>query len=184
MKLPRLSIRTMMATIGVVALNLAVARVLWDAESDVSVLFAGVAFNALVTQLAVFFLIRGRNGARAFWIGFIASSVVAAVSCSCAFLPDSESLNSAVWYEYLGLAQELTGIVIFQTGFVIHYSATPIPLSPFEPLFDFIESAKIGLVFYAPQFILAMSGGALTWFLARLILLIHHRRSPVPAISG
>ena len=174
-KRPRFSIWMLMAIVGVVALNLAVGRALWDDESDFSVLLACIGFNAIVTQLAVFFLIRSRNGARAFWIGFVASSVVAALSCSCAFPTDSESLNAAFWFEYLDLAQEFTGIVIFQTGFAIHYSATPIPLSPFEPLFDFIEAAKIGLVFYAPQFILAMSGGALTFFLARLTQVIHRR---------
>ncbi len=122
----------------------------------------------------MFFLIRSRNGGRVFWIGFVASSVVAAVSCSCAFLPDSESFNAAVWYEYIGLTQEFTGIVIFQTGFVIR-TGTPVPPSPFEAFFDFIEAAKIGIVFYAPQFVLAMSGGALTFFLARVAQVIHRR---------
>ncbi len=52
----------------------------------------------------------------------------------------------AVWYQYVGLTQEITGIVIFQTGFVVR-SVTPMPHSPFEPFFDFIDAAKIGVVF-------------------------------------
>ncbi len=174
MKAPRFSIFTLMAIVGVVAVNLAVGRVLWDDESDLSGLLPCVGLNAIVTQLAVFFLIRSRNGARAFWIGFVAASLVAALSCSDAFLTNSESFNADVWYEYIGLTQEFTGIVIFQTGFVIH-TGTSSPPSPFEPFFDFIEAAKIGIVFYAPQFVLAISGGALTFFLARVAQVIHRR---------
>ncbi len=45
MKLPRLSIRTLMAIVGVIALNLAVGRVLLDSESDLSDLLPCVGLN-------------------------------------------------------------------------------------------------------------------------------------------
>ena len=187
MKLPRLSIRVLMAVIGVVALNLAVGRALWNAASELSDLLPCVGLNAVVTQLAVLFLLRSRNGARAFWIGFVASSAIAAGSCSCAFFNlesvNSESLNSTSWYEYISLVQELTGIVIFQSGFTIHTGA-PIPRGPFDAFFDFLEAAKIASVFYAPQFVFAVSGGAVTVVLARVARLVHDRRSRLPAISG
>jgi hypothetical protein len=187
MKLPRLSIRLLMAIIGVVALNLAIARVLWNTDSQLSDLLPCLGLNAVVTQLAVFFLLRSRNGARPFWIGFVASSAIAAVSCSCAFLEfesvNSESFNSDAWYEYISFVQEFTGVVIFQTGFTIH-TGSPVPPGPFDAFFDFLEAVKIASVFYAPQFVFAMSGGALTVLLARVARLVHDRRLPLPAVSG
>jgi hypothetical protein len=165
MRIIRLSIRTLMAIVAVVAIELAVGRAVLEYEPD---LFVEIVLNALTVQLAVFLLIRSRNCKRAFWIAFAASSVVAAISCCYALSVGSDSLVGLVWFEYLGRAQECTGVEVFVSGFKI-------PLRPPTAYEVFVHAAQMALIFYLPQLAIALFAGLVTLFLAWLAQLFRRR---------
>ncbi len=75
MKRLRISFAGLMAIVGVIALNLALARFLWGCEEKLPL---GVMPGALLMQYGAFRLIRGRG--TPFWVGFVAAGSLAVAS--------------------------------------------------------------------------------------------------------
>ena len=85
----------------------------------------------------------------------------------------SDSLVGLVWFEYLGLAQECTGVEVFVFGFEISLR----PPTAYEV---FVHAAQMALIFYLPQLAIALFAGLVTLFLAWLAQLFR-RRAPFEA---
>ena len=73
MRLPRMTTRRWMIVIGVAALNLAAAHLLFAYETG---LVFGIALNGLLLQVALWRLTRNRGLKRAFYAGFIAAGIL------------------------------------------------------------------------------------------------------------
>lgn len=79
MNLPKFSIGTLMAIVGVVALNLASTQ-FWSHSSSPS-LFTGRLFTSIALQGGLFYLIRSRRTSYlAFWAGFEIFALAAAIT--------------------------------------------------------------------------------------------------------
>ena len=77
MKLPRVSIRTLMIVVGIASVDLAVARALYAHYLDALI---GVSLSGLTLHYGVYRLFRSRGRGRAFWAGFVAAGLLAALS--------------------------------------------------------------------------------------------------------
>ncbi len=155
MKLPRISLFKLMAAVALIAVDFAAFRFVMDYDPDLMV----CALSGLVLQVGIFLAIRCRNRARAFWVGFVAFGAFAAFSCYYGLVVDTESTATAVWYEYLGLVAEFTGINLFATGFTI-------PGAP-PSAYNFLAAAtKFEIVFTLPQLIVAFLGGLIAFAVA------------------
>ena len=88
MKRPRASIFSLMAVVGIVALNLAFARTVFPGEPW---RLAGIGMIGSLIQVGLFFLIRARGKRRhyAFWAGFEAGSLLGVWSFLYARVPGS-----------------------------------------------------------------------------------------------
>jgi hypothetical protein len=116
-------------------------------------------------QAGLFRLVFCPGQARAFWAGFAASGVLAALSFLAYIRVHdsgvaSESLVSAAWLEYLGLVDSYV-VNVFVSGFVIHDAR---PTGMFEAVVAEVQLAQLELVIFLPQLLAALLGG----WLARL----------------
>lgn len=92
MKIPSVSIRTLMIVVVVVALNLAAARLF---ESSNRVRQSAIVSSGLLLQMGTFRLLRCNSRARPFWTGFVSANGLAFASL---VLPASR--YSTTWYVY------------------------------------------------------------------------------------
>ena len=153
MNLPRVSLRVLMAALGLVVLELTGVRALM--EYDAALLFA-IALSGPAIQVGLFRLIRSRHPARLFWAGFVASGMLATLSCLDALeRPGSESLWAMAWGEYLRVIDDYV-VDVYQSGFSI-------PGHP-SVMQRIAESAGIALVYAVPQLLAALLGGMLARF--------------------
>jgi hypothetical protein len=172
MRLPRFSIGKLMIVVGLIALNLAAGRVLYSIEPW---LLVGIAPAGLALQFAAFRLIRSRGPARAFWAGFLAVGLLAAWSLVAAMLFRT-SVNVAInrttgqpmfWTTpgYRGADQAWavwTGYIVLVEKGLAHLPSTAGILERGDAV-----DAIVGVVVaFLPQFVIALAGGLLAWFLA------------------
>ncbi len=147
----------LMAAIALIAVEFAAFRFIMDYDSDILVF---VALSGLVLQFGIFLAIRSRNRARAFWTGFVAFGAAAAFSFYYGLEVDpAESTVAALWYEYLALVSEFTGITVLQSGFTI----SPSPPTAYEII---VSQAEISIIFTLPQLIIGLVGGLMGFALA------------------
>jgi hypothetical protein len=91
-KLPRVSIGTLMIFVGVAAVDLALGRAIHAYHRG---LLPGIALSGLVLQVGLFRMIRGKGMVRAFWAGYIAAG---ALTFSSLLFPGSRFWTA--WYTY------------------------------------------------------------------------------------
>ena len=116
-----------------------------------------VAFSGLVLQFGIFLAVRSRKRARAFWVGFVAFGAAAAPSCYYGLIVDSESSAAAVWDEYLGIVERLTGVDVFPNRFLWSSTRT----GPYDIL---VRHAQMAIVLTLPQVVVALCGGSVVFF--------------------
>ena len=156
MRIARFSVSSLMAVVGIVALNLTAARRL-AAYDDL--LMVGVMPTALVLQVALFRLIRTQGRRRAFWAGFLTAGLLAVLSFVWA-----NRLSSSV-----GIAKDAvtgkTKIVVIPGSFggdqmgaiwfgYFHVVARCLPHLPHYQL-------VAAVVILMPQMLAALAGGLL-----------------------
>jgi len=178
-KLPRLSIAKLMVVVGVVALNIAAARLLFDDNSEMLI---GVALSGLILQVGLFQLMRSRGRGRGFWAGFIACGLMAMTTLVWAMLfPEVLGITATmtlvrmpgssmytVWYGY--------------ANFVSEHIIAPVLYDPRINPGIYLDSLLGGalivgiraVVWFLPQLLIAVVGGLLA-------SLIGGRRSKSPA---
>ena len=173
MKIPRFSVNKLMATVGLVALNLGVGRGLLSAEPP---LLAGLIPTGILLQLGAFRLVCGRTRARVFWAGLLAAGFIASSSLAWCFIFRT-SVN-------IGL-----NVVTGQSERIIvpGFPAADRLWSLWDGYFDFATSCMdrrsliasvlerddaatvtlIATIVFLPQLFIALTGGLLATTLAR-----------------
>jgi hypothetical protein len=165
-KLPRVSIRTLMIVVGIASVDLAVARALYAHYLDALI---GVSLSGLTLHFGVYRLFRSRGRGRAFWAGFVAAGLLAALSYAWA---TSYPKVSAVFVD-----RNTRGIVTYLSpgaplsGLWEGYSSIAIDgleCVPFgadivnRSLSDPVAICADALIAFLPQFAIAVAGGLLS----------------------
>jgi hypothetical protein len=169
MRPPRVSIVRLMAVVGVVAVNLAVFRPLFDFGPEALI---GVGLAWILLQVALFRLIRSRGRARTFWVGYLAFG---AVATSLFFWAVAHPRNigigrtatqevrievpgSPLW-DMLEAYTRFASVVIEQ-----------LPLLPIVPgaYGEVVGLITIAVLWLVPQVLFALVGGLLACALLRL----------------
>ena len=179
----RFSIARMMAIVGVIALNIATARILFAYEPE---LLIGVGLGVLVLQVGLFRLVRGRGTNRAFWVGFIVCGLITMTTLVWAMLfPEVVGLSSTgvlervpgstmwtIWYGYARFVSEPILVPM------ITYSGIDPDVSNLGGIL--IAGAR-AVIWFLPQLLIAVAGG----LLAGLIWVMECRnRSQVTRFAG
>ncbi len=143
--LPRSSIATLMRVVGIVALNLAVGRVIYR---FVPWRLAGIFLIGMLLQagLLCLFCSRGRRRLYAFWAGFEVGGLVGIMSFLYARVPDS--WVGSLWEEYAVFID-----VLFRT----HFDLPVLNRAPEDP----ILLATVAVFAFLPQLVIALGGGLL-----------------------
>jgi hypothetical protein len=150
MKLPRSSIVMLMCVVGIVALNLAVGRVIYQ---DVPWKLAGIGLIGVVLQVGFFCLIcsQGRPRLYAFWAGVEFGGVVGLWSFLHARVPDS--WVGSLWEEYAEFIDVLLSA---------HFGLSVLDRGPEDP----VLLATVAIFAFLPQLLMTLGGGLLGLSLA------------------
>lgn len=151
MKMPRLTIGRLMITVGVVAIDIAAARWLYNPDDR---MLASYSLGVVAVQFSAFRMTRGQG--RAFWLGFFLFSTAALVSLAAHSLIQP-SLMTRLWSYYF----------IFAMDGLKNYPSLPQLVPP-----DIYDSPAIwiatALIAFIPQLVVALIGGFLAAGLSRL----------------
>jgi hypothetical protein len=167
------SIAKMMAIVGVVALNLAAARLLL---SHSLYLLIGASLIGLSLQVGSFRLVRSRNRVRMFWVGFVAFGSLAMLSflwgtifapitrvaaprSRMHYAPIPGSPMWTLWHAYFGFAVQFLGF--------LPYSSQILGIGGEMPVIT------VAAITFLPQLLIAAAGGLLT----RLVVRWWHKTS-------
>lgn len=150
-KMPRLTIGRMMLAVGVVAVNIALARLIY---SPTTRLLTSVSLGILALQFAALRIAQGRS--RPFWMGYLIFGAIALASLAGYVWAWPEWVTSA-WSEYFRyVRQELRA-----------YPSLPQIVPP--SVSDTVGIHIITAIFvFLPQLIVAVAGGLLVVGLTRL----------------
>jgi hypothetical protein len=164
----RPSLGTLMVIVGLAAIDMAVVRAFWGSRQNV---LGGIALTGLMLNGGLFWLIRARGRARAFWAGFLLLGLLAAGSfawamtypkVSATFVDQRTAMKVTIhssgaplsdqWDSYLDFVEESIGNL-------------PDDWNPFSKgqLVEVLADASIA---FAPQLIVALLGGLLFWLMA------------------
>jgi hypothetical protein len=185
MKIPCVSIKHLMAGVGIVALNLAAARGICGSMFKTipdfpPYLLAGITPTAVALQFALFRLFRTRGRARAFWIGFVLAGSMAITSFvwaqlfprmrlllpTGAIVNDEGSSMAAIWTAY----EEFVEDGLIHLGRVPHID----PDDPVAKIFVF------GLLWTLPQWLIGIAGGLVALLFARRSRSMSPDPTPMP----
>jgi hypothetical protein len=167
-KLAHRSVAKLMVVVAVVALNLAIARVLFAYNP---VLLVGVVLSGLALQAAGFLLTRSRSRIRPFWLGFLAFGSMAMVTVIWAmvFAPNvgivhDPNTGKEVMVKLPGSLMWTLWSTYFKSVFTylaghLHFNLDPLGVAA-------------ALIWSLPQFLIAVIGG----WLCRLVAGRHGRR--------
>jgi hypothetical protein len=157
-KQPRVKIITLMTVVGVVALNLAVARALY--AYDTEALYGSVLIG-LSLQIGLVRLIRRRGRVRAFWTGFVTAGSLAFLTFLLAERPGAyETLWYRAWSEYTDVAEDC---LLYLPG-----SAAIRGMSQQQSTAEAALIVLASLIFFPPQLLIALSGGLLAIVVFRI----------------
>jgi hypothetical protein len=146
-KIPGVSIGTMMLVVVVVALNLAAFRRI---ESLNRARQSSIVSSGLLLQLGIFRLLRCNSHVRPFWTGFVSASGLAFASL---VLP--ESRYSTTWYEYFLMVGESIRFLPSLSHLVrTDYRVLELVIAP---------------VVLLPLLVISLSVGLLTMWVARVV---------------
>jgi hypothetical protein len=145
--LPRVSTKTLMALVAVVAVDCAAGRALWGYHRA---LLLGVVVTALAVQIGLFrlYLTRGRH--RAFWAGFVAGGAMAMATLYRSAV-DPPSASRAAWLGYDVFVLEQLGRLPVAPVILSQRDIGASGCTPFE-----LTGA---VVLAVPQLALALVGG-------------------------
>ncbi|MGO9464832.1 MAG: hypothetical protein ACLQIB_06305 [Isosphaeraceae bacterium] len=184
MKLLRISLRTQMLLVGLTAVDLVVVRATWGSKHHV---LEGITLTVLALNAGVLLLLHTRGRARAFLVGFLLASLLAAGSfawalsypkASATFLDQATGRQVTVhssgaplsdeWESYLNLVED-------------SIDSLPDDWNPFlhGELAGFLADACIAFI---PQVTVALVGGLLLWLVTLVTgaaIRSFRRRSPV-----
>ncbi len=145
MKLPRSSIAMLMGVIGIVALNMAVGRVIYE---FLPWRLAGAFLIGVVVQVGLFCLVcsRGRQRLYAFWSGLELGGLLGLTSFLYARVPDS--WVGSLWEAYAVFVDDLL---------LTHFGFSVLKRGPEDP----VMLVTVAVCAFLPQFLMALIGGFL-----------------------
>lgn len=168
MNLLRTSLRTLMVIVGVMAVDLAVARAFWGSRHHV---LSGIALTGLLLNAGFFRLIRGRGLWRAFWAGLLLAGFLAAGSfiwaitypkASATFIDQRTGKQVTIRSSGAPLSDHWEGYLDFAEDSLEKLPPEWNPLTKGE-LAALLADACIA---FAPQLVVALAGGLLFWLIA------------------
>lgn len=187
MKLPQISIAKLMVAVGVVALNLAFARILVLYNPE---MLTGVALIVLALQIGLFRILQNRG--RAFWVGFVLCGLtsmmglvwalrspgVILVSSTGGYFKEEEPPMYGALCEYRDVATERVFYPILNS---LHID----PMSNRDS--KLLQASFMGfnaVVWFLPQIVVAIFGGLLTSLNGRRWGKVRSGRPHLHATSG
>jgi hypothetical protein len=168
MKLLRMTLRTQMVIVGLMAVDLTVVRAFWGSKYHV---LTGIVLTGIVLNVGFLCLIRSRGRARPFWAGFLLAGLLAGASfawalcypkVSATFLDQRTGRQVTVrspgaplsdqWERYLDFAEES----IESLG------------SDWNPFLkgQFAETVTDAFIAFVPQLTVALATGFVFWLIA------------------
>ncbi|MDB5351787.1 MAG: hypothetical protein JWN86_3034 [Planctomycetota bacterium] len=144
MERDRTTLARLMLVVGVIAVEFAGFRAFYLINDELAL---ALALTGLASQFALVYAIRGRGLARAFWAGFVAIGSVMMATTAWAFTCPGSDISD-LWSAY-------TDHVVDGTAFVSY------------ELRGFPQDVALSVVWFLPQLLAALSGGALATLVMR-----------------
>ena len=152
-RIPRLTIGRLMLAVVMVAVNIAVGRLvfawsIWGVE-----ILLAFAPMSLVIQFTVLMALRCRGRARAFWTGFIAFAV-ASMATLAESIVNTRGILDILWGYYMDFALQV-------------FDCLPHILQPdFERGYSLALCFRSATIWFLPQLLAGLIGGFLAWLAA------------------
>ena len=152
MERPRITLARLMVVVGLIAVEIAVARSLYLLNVELAL---GLALMGLASQFGLLRAIRDRGSARAFWSGFVVTSLAAMGAFAWGACFEDSGLFR-LWDVYTGLADEVLAAI------------------PHAPSFydgggnDLAIGVAAAVAWFLPQFLASIIGGVSVALVARM----------------
>jgi len=144
-KRSRITLARLMVVVGVIALETAGFRALYQRTEELAL---GLALTGLASQIGLFCAVRGSGRSRAFWSGFaVIGAVMMATFAWGISVPGSGMYH--IWSSYTGYADDALS-----------------SLFPYEPRW-LPQDVAPSVIWSLPQLLAAMIGGLLAAFVMR-----------------